>query len=293
MQPLWCIAAEPPRSLVTTTSILADALRNVASPDSEVVPLMKEGTDPHTYKASPGDLRTISTASLLFINGLHLEGRLSETLTKLQKRTKVYVATDFVPREALRELAPGSQVFDPHIWFDISLWIPVVKGMGDALAQLDPERALDYQRRTAEYLAKLRELHDWCTSQIATIPSQRRILITAHDAFGYFGRAYDMRVFGIQGLSTESEPTIQSINSLVGLITTQRVPTVFIESSVSPRAVRALLEGVRAQGATVSEGPQLFSDSLGPPGTEAGTYIGMVRHNVSAITKALSGAGAL
>jgi manganese/zinc/iron transport system substrate-binding protein len=273
---------------VTTTSILADTVRNLASPDSQVVSLMTEGTDPHTYKASPGDLRLLSTATILVTNGLHLEGRLSETLAKLQKRMKVHVAADAIPPDALRELEPGTHIFDPHIWFDPSLWTLVAKGIGDALAQLDPEREADYKHRTDEYTTRLNELHRWSAAQIATIPAHRRTLITAHDAFGYFGRAYDVKVFGIQGLSTESEPTIQTINSLVNLIVTQRVPAVFIESSVSPRAVRALLEGARAQGITTAEGPQLFSDSLGSPDTEAGTYIGMVRHNVEAITTALS-----
>lgn len=249
---------------------------------------MREGTDPHTYKASPGDLRALSDASILFVNGLHLEGRLSETLVKLQKRMKVHVAADALARDKLRELEPGTQAFDPHIWFDPSLWALAVEGIGAALAQLDPERAADYKRRTNEYTSKLLELHNWSATQIATIPAHRRILITAHDAFGYFGRAYDVKVYGIQGLSTESEPTIQTINSLVNLIVTERVPAVFIESSVSPRAVRALLEGARAQGVATNEGPQLFSDSLGPPNTDAGTYLGMVRHNVEAITKALS-----
>jgi manganese/zinc/iron transport system substrate-binding protein len=286
--PLAHSATEPPRLIVTTTSILADAVRSIASPESTVIALMREGTDPHTYKASPGDLRILSDASILFVNGLHLEGRLSETLVKLQRRMKVHTAADAVRRDKLRELVPGTQAFDPHIWFDPSLWALAVEGIGAALAQLDPERAPDYKRRTNEYTSKLLELHTWSAARIATIPAQRRILITAHDAFGYFGRAYDVKVFGIQGLSTESEPTIQTINSLVNLIVTERVPAVFIESSVSPRAVRALLEGARAQGVTTLEGPQLFSDSLGPPNTDAGTYLGMVRHNVEAITTALS-----
>jgi manganese/zinc/iron transport system substrate-binding protein len=249
---------------------------------------MREGTDPHTYKASPGDLRLISTASILFINGAHLEGRLSDTLVKLQGRMPVHIATDAIPPDRLRELEPGTKVFDPHVWFDPTLWSLVVKGIGEALVKLDPERAADYKRRTDEYTAKLHELHLWSAAQIATIPAHRRMLITAHDAFGYFGRAYDIKVFGIQGLSTESEPTMQTINSLVNLIVTNHIPAVFIESSVSPRAVRALLEGAQARGVATREGPQLFSDSLGPPQTDAGTYIGMVRHNVVAITKALS-----
>jgi manganese/zinc/iron transport system substrate-binding protein len=231
----------------------------------------------------------ISQASVLFSNGLNLEGRLQEALERLKTRKAVYAVAEMIPHEKLREVSPGTGIFDPHIWFDVSLWALATTEIGQTLATLDPDRSADYLQRAALYTTRLEELHRWCTQSIASIPSDQRVLITAHDAFGYFGRAYNIHVLGIQGISTESEPSLSGINKLVDLVVTRHIPAVFVESSVSPRTVQALIEGARRRGAKLTPGKELFSDALGPPNSEQGTYLGMIRYNVSAITEALSG----
>jgi manganese/zinc/iron transport system substrate-binding protein len=249
---------------------------------------MGERVDPHTYKASPGDLRKLSEADIIISNGLHLEGRLADALHKLSARKTVIAAAASIPAERIRRLSTSDQVADPHVWLDPSLWSIVAENLAQALIGFDPDRKDAYQSRLHSYQKNLRTLHEWCMSEIGAIPKERRILITAHDAFGYFGQAYDVDVRGIQGLSTDSEASVRDINRLVSLIVSKRVPAIFVESSVSPRAIEALIEGARAQGVNVSQGGELYSDAIGATGTPEGTYIGMIRHNVTQIKTALS-----
>jgi manganese/zinc/iron transport system substrate-binding protein len=277
--------------VVATTSIIADTAREIAGEDAQVEALMGAGIDPHLYKASPGDLRKLSDASLILYNGLHLEGRLAEVLERLGQRKPTLAITSSIPAEALRPLTSQGTMYDPHVWFDVSLWIEAARAMHEALAQYDPAHAAGYSRRFEQLAEKLRSLHAWCTSELASIPKPRRVLITAHDAFGYFGRAYDIEVLGIQGVSTDSEASVREINTLVQLIVDRKIPAVFVESTISPKAVEALVEGAAARGHAVQIGGQLLSDALGDAGTPQGTYIGMVRHNISTILAALRGPG--
>ena len=269
-----------------TTGMIADAAANVGGDRVAVTALMGEGVDPHLYKASTGDMQRLSTADLILYNGLHLEGRMADQFERLAKKRPTAAVTDTIDEERLRTL-PGTDAHDPHVWFDVSLWMKAVERMRDALIQVDAAGKEAYTKNAAEYLARLDELHTETRDRIAGIPRESRVLITAHDAFGYFGRAYDIEVMGLQGISTESEPSLKDVNVLVDRIVERKVKAVFVESSVAPKNIEALVEGCRARGHEVRIGGQLFSDAMGRAGTPEGTYIGMVRHNVRTIVEAL------
>lgn len=279
------------RRVIATTSMIADAARQVAGDRAEVTALMGPGIDPHLYKASPGDMRTLPTADLILFNGLHLEGRLADTLVKLARTRPMCQVTDAIPEGLLREPPEFDGHFDPHVWFDAELWARVAERIRDALAEIDPEGAATYNANAAAYTARLRELHAWTRAEIAAIPRERRILVTAHDAFGYFGAAYDIEVLAVQGISTDSEASVRDINNLVDTLVRRQVPAVFVESSVPRKTIEALIEGCAARGHAVRIGGELYSDALGPPGSGADDYVGMVRHNVSTIVAALAGKG--
>lgn len=277
-----------PPSVVCTTGMIADAARAIAGEHARVVGLMGEGVDPHLYKATPGDVAQLSAAALVLSNGLHLEGRLGQTLERLDAVRCVPVGEAIDP--ALLRAPPDFAGHpDPHVWFDVSMWSQAIGALGEALAQTDPAHADDFRRRTREYQDQLALLHTQTVAAMATIPPDRRVLITAHDAFGYFGRAYGLEVHAIQGISTESEASLKDVNALVELLVSRRVPAVFFESSVPRKTVESLIEGSRARGHEVTLGGELFSDALGKSGTPEGTYIGMVRHNVTTIVRALGG----
>jgi manganese/zinc/iron transport system substrate-binding protein len=273
-------------TVVATTGMVADVARNVAGDRANVRSLMGEGVDPHLYKASPGDVRALREAGLVLYNGLMLEGRMADVLERLGTAVAV---TDRIPKERLLAAEDYEGHPDPHVWFDVSLWRLVVERVRDALSERDPAGREAYSANAAAYLRRLDELHAWCAAELAPVPAERRVLVTAHDAFGYFGRAYGVEVRGIQGVSTDSEVPLSEVKALVELLVTRRVGAVFVESSVPRRSVEALIEGAAARGHAVVVGGELFSDAMGPEGTPEGTYIGMVRHNVSAIAAALRG----
>jgi manganese/zinc/iron transport system substrate-binding protein len=250
---------------------------------------MGPGVDPHLYKASPNDLRAISQAAIVFHHGLHLEGSMAEAMKKLASRKIVVAVADSIPKEKLRTVSAGGTVYDPHVWFDVSLWSTCADAIRTTLVQYDPHHAHEYTARFEELRGSLNELDSWIRRQIQTIPPEHRLLITAHDAFGYFGRAYDLEVSAIQGVSTESEASLRSINDLVSTIVVRKVPAIFIENTISPKTVEALIQGARAQGHTVKIGGLLLGDSLGDTGTPEESYIGTVRYNVQTITAALAG----
>ncbi len=281
--------ANAPLRVVTTTAMIADAARAVGGSRVQVTSLMGEGVDPHLYKASPGDIRQLSEADLVLFNGLHLEGRMGDVLARLESRTPTVRVTDGITGDRLREPPEFEGESDPHVWFDVGLWVSVVERVREALVAVDPEREPEYRAGAEGYLAQLRELDSWVRSEMGRIPEGRRVLVTAHDAFGYFGDAYGIEVLGVQGISTDSEASIRDINALVDTLVERRVPAVFIESSVPQKTVQALVEGCRSRGHEVVIGGELFSDAMGPSGTPEGTYIGMMRHNVRTITAALSG----
>ena len=286
----WDHAPHNPVRVVCTTGMVADMLRNLGGSHVAVRALMGPGVDPHLYKATPRDVRALTSADVVFYNGLHLEGRLAELLEKLHRWKPAYAVTDGLlqardPR--LRHL-PGAQgVYDPHVWFDVSLWADCARWATEKLVALDPAHAPDYRRNAERYLAALVALDQECRRRLAEIPEGRRVLVTAHDAFGYFGAAYGVEVHGLQGISTLAEADLGSVNELIEMLAARRIKAVFVESSVPVKNIRALVEGCAARGHRVAVGGELYSDALGPEGSDAGTYVGMVRHNLDTIVEAL------
>jgi manganese/zinc/iron transport system substrate-binding protein len=285
-------ASDDPRPVVlVTNNILADAVRQVAGPDLRVEALMGAGTDPHLYKARFSDIRRIEEADIIFYNGLHLEGKLAEILDQMPDRA--IAVADVLSNAELMQSGEEESAIDPHIWFDASLWAKVVRGIGDQLSAFDPPNATSYQQRANEYATQLDLLHLEVDSLMSVIPAEHRILITAHDAFGYFGRAYNLEVRGLQGISTVSEYGIRDVSSLVDFVTERGIPAIFIESGIPPRSIESVIAGARQRGHRVVEGGMLYGDSLGGADEPGSTYIGMIRHNVNTIVKALSQASSL
>jgi manganese/zinc/iron transport system substrate-binding protein len=273
--------------VVTTTGILKDAVLNIVGDAADVESIMGSGVDPHLYKATQGDLNKLTGADMIIYNGLHLEGKMGEVLEKLGRLKTVIVASEGIAPSSLRNSSQFQGSYDPHIWFDVSLWQQVVQHLSKKLQQKDPQHAELYQQQTEAYLQQLATLHEEVKTAIASIPEQQRILITAHDAFGYFGDAYGIQVRGLQGISTVSEFGLQDVSSLVKYIVDNKIKAVFVESSVSPKAIEAVVEGVKDRGHEVRIGGTLYSDALGADGTPEGTYEGMVRYNVRTIVSSL------
>jgi len=272
--------------VVATTTVVADLVRQVGGGQVTVDCLMGPGIDPHSYKATPRDADRLARADLVVASGLHLEGKLAELLAKLGRRVPLVAVADTLPRERLLEVAPD--LYDPHVWFDASLWSGCPAAVAAALGKAHPEGAREYQQRAADYAARLTTLDGELRARIATIPASRRVLVTAHDAFRYFGKAYDIEVVGVQGTSTESEAGLADINRLVELVVSRGIPAVFVETSVSDRNVMALREGARSRGHEVALGGRLYSDSLGGPGSGAETLEDVLRANVETIVAGLS-----
>lgn len=273
--------------VVATTGMVADAVVRIAGERVHLHSLMGPGIDPHLYKATAGDVRAIAAADLILYNGLHLEAATGEVLAEMGRRTRTVAIAESIPVDRrIRSDAFGG-AYDPHVWFDVSLWSQAVRAAADALIAADPPNAAEYEAATREYLAELGELHEWVAREIARIPADQRVLITAHDAFGYFGRAYDVQVEGLQGLSTATEAGTADVQRLANLIAARGIPSVFVETSIPRRTIEAVQAAARARGAVVAIGEPLFSDALGSSGTPEGTYVGMVRHNVRAIVNGL------
>lgn len=277
-----------PKKVVATTGMIADTARNIAGERATVTALMGEGVDPHLYKATPGDMRLLADADLILYNGLHLEGRLGDVLVRMARRVPTVQVTDTIPEDLLHEPPEFAGHYDPHVWFDVRLWKIVAGRIAAALGEIDPEGRDHYRSRLEEYSRTLDELHRWAGERFASIPPERRVLVTAHDAFGYLGSAYGLRVMAIQGISTDSEASIKDINHLVDTVVELKVPAVFVETSVPRKTIEALVEGARARGHRLVIGGELFSDALGRAGTPEGTYVGMIRHNVNTIVAALA-----
>jgi manganese/zinc/iron transport system substrate-binding protein len=272
--------------VVATTTIVADLVRQVAGERVVVDSLMGPGVDPHGYRATPRDADRLARADLVAASGLHLEGRLADLLARLGKTRPVVLVAEAVPADRLLEAGAG--VPDPHIWFDASLWSHAVEPLIAPLSAIDPAGAATYRARAEAYVRKLRALHERLRATFAEIPAERRVLITAHDAFGYLGRGYGIEVVGLQGVSTESEAGLADVNRIVDLVVKRNVPAVFVETSVSDRAVEAMCEGVRARGREIRIGGRLYSDALGEPGSGADTLEGMLVANAETIRLELS-----
>ena len=281
-------AAGGPLRVVATTTVVADLVRQVGGDRVAVECLMAAGIDPHSYKPTPRDADRLAGADLVVASGLHLEGKLADILERLARSRPVVLVGDALPTGDL--IATGGGLFDPHVWFDARLWSRGVAPVAEALAAADPAHAAAHRGRAAAYVARLEALDGRLRTQIAAIPEGRRMLVTAHDAFRYFGRAYGIEVVGVQGASTESEAGLADINRLVDLVVSRGIPAVFIETSVSDRSVAALREGARARGHDVGLGGTLYSDSLGGPGSGAETLEAALEANVAAIVAALAAA---
>ncbi len=278
-----------PLRVVTTTGIIADTAKRVAGRHAEIVALMGPGVDPHLYKASEGDVRRLSEADLILYNGLHLEGKMGDILTRLARTRPVVAVTEEIPQDLLRQPPEFRGQHDPHVWFDVSMWKRTLDPIARELSALDPAHAEEFKANAAAYGKELDALDAWVKQRIESLPPAQRVLVTAHDAFGYFGKRYGMEVVGIQGISTLAEAGLHDVDRVVQLVVDRKVKAAFIESSVPRRSVEAVQATVRSRGHEVQIGGQLFSDSLGGANTPAGTYVGMVRANVDTIVNALKG----
>jgi manganese/zinc/iron transport system substrate-binding protein len=275
--------------VVATTGMVADLVERVGGDRVEVEALMGPGVDPHLYKASEGDVIALAGADAVFYNGLHLEAKVAEVFERMGDRVRTYAVTDGIPRGQLLAPPAFAGAYDPHVWFHVGLWREALAEVRDDLAALDRDHASTYRENAARYDRELAELDTWVRAQTARVPREQRVLVTAHDAFNYFGRAYGFEVRGLQGISTASEAGTRDVRELAEFIADRRIRAVFVETSVSPRAIEAVREAVQSRGFDVGIGEGLFSDAMGEPGTEEGTYPGMVRHNVSAIVAGLLG----
>jgi manganese/zinc/iron transport system substrate-binding protein len=276
--------------IVATTGMVADIVEQVVGVHGHIDSLMGEGVDPHLYKPTASDARNIMNADMVFYSGLLLEGRMTDTFIKAARMGKVvFPVTELIDETFLLEPPEFEGHWDPHVWMDVSAWSQAVDAVAKALCEQDQMHCEEYNSNAKIYKEQLHRLHQYALRSIASIPMNQRILITAHDAFNYFGKAYGIEVVGIQGLSTESEAGIEDVNRLVHLLVDREITSIFVESSVSDRNVNALIEGAASKGHTVVIGGRLFSDAMGKGGTYKGTYIGMIDHNITTITKGLGG----
>jgi len=279
-----------PYTIVATTGMVADIVRQVAGDKADVVSLMGEGVDPHLYKPTRDDVAKLLSADVVFYSGLNLEGRMTDTLTRIGRSGKpVYVVTEKLEPSYLREPPEFAGHYDPHVWMDVAAWSQCVDLVADALEQFDPDNRQFYAANAAEYRSELKQLDVYCRQVIASVPKVRRVLVTAHDAFGYFSRAYDIPVHSVQGISTESEASVRDVNNLIETIVSRQVPAIFVESSVSEKNIKAVIEGADRKGFAVHIGGSLFSDAMGASGSYEGTYMGMLDHNATTIARALGG----
>lgn len=277
-----------PIKVGTTVGMVADIVREVAGDRADVTNIIGSGIDPHVYNPTRGDVAVLLKSDMIFYSGLLLEGQMADVLVKVSRRRPVYAVTELLQSDYLIQDTRTNHD-DPHVWMDVRGWMKAVDVVVDALAAFDPPGADTYRQNGERYREQLRKLDAYARTAIASIPENQRILVTAHDAFNYMSRAYGIEVVGIQGLSTESEAGLKDINRIVDMLVDRQIPAVFVESSVSDKNVRALVEGAASRGHRVRIGGELFSDAMGPPGTYEGTYIGMIDHNVTVIVKALGG----
>jgi manganese/zinc/iron transport system substrate-binding protein len=282
-------AAAADAAAVATVGMIGDVAENVAGDCVEVATLMGPGVDPHVYQASAGDVRLLQQADAILYAGYSLEGQLGEVLERLGER-KPTVAV------APASIDPGDLItvqdiygVDPHLWMDASLWSRIAPTIADTLAEVAPDCAETMRADAEAYQRRLAALHDWITASVASIPEAQRVLVTAHDAFAYYGRAYGLEVRGIQGISTEAEAGIRDIRNVVDLVVDLAVPAVFVESTINPRTIQAVVDAAADRGHEVRVGGELFSDAMGAPGTAEGTYIGMLYANTMRIVEALGG----
>ncbi|MFT7303704.1 MAG: manganese/zinc/iron transport system substrate-binding protein [Akkermansiaceae bacterium] len=274
-------------TIVTTVGMISDVAREIAGDKQDVTNLIGEGIDPHTHQPSKSEIDRLQTAGLVLYNGLFLEGKMGSILKDRTDKGHP-VAAVAEDHDDIELIGEGDHP-DPHLWMDVSLWSKVSERIGSELIKFDPDNKAHYTERTAAYRKKIADLHTYALMVFPTIPQEQRVLVTAHDAFSYLGRAYGIEVRGIQGISTESEAGTKDINDLVNHLVEKKIPAIFVESSVPDKSVKAVIEGAAQQGHTVVIGGELFSDAMGPAGSYEGTYLGMMDHNITTIVNALGG----
>ena len=275
-------------TIVCTTGMLGDAVEQIVGPNVKVITLMGPGVDPHLYKATQGDLKSLTNADVIVYNGLHLEGKMGEIFEKLEKQKHIIVATEGLTKTDYINNTEFQGAQDPHIWFDVALWSKAVQHIGNELIQLSIDSIADqFAKNTEAYRTQLSNLSNQVENELGSLDSNKRILITAHDAFSYFGRAYNFEVKGLQGISTTSEYGLKDVSDLVNYIVDNEIKAVFVESSVSEKSLQAVVEGCLQKNHQVQIGGQLYSDAMGEAGTPEGTYVGMVKHNVKTIVEGL------
>lgn len=274
-------------NVVCTIGMVADAAINVGGDRVAVTSLMGAGVDPHLYTASAGDVRRLQDADLILYSGLHLEAQMGSVLHKMEHDRPVVAVSESIRKARLISDPSFGATYDPHVWFDVTMWMEVVDAVADALISVDPEGIATYEANLAAYQERLTVLEAEVREKLAVIGSKQRVIVTAHDAFNYFGRAYNLDVRGLQGISTETEAGTKDVQDLADFIAENRIPAIFVESSVPRKNVEALQAAVKSRGFDVEIGGELFSDAMGEEGTEDGTYIGMIRHNVDTVAGAL------
>lgn len=281
-----------PVRVTCTTTIVADLVQRVGGDRVSVQTIMGAGVDPHRYQPAPSDIQKLESAHLVFFSGLHLEGKMTDTFEKSSNRMRGFAVTRGIPHNLLREAEPGSEAqHDPHVWFDVKLWMKCVDCVREELSNLDPTGAEQYRKNAEKYLQELEALDAEIRVKLHSVELHKRVLVTSHDAFGYFGRAYGYEVRGLQGVSTASETGIADRQSLANYLGKNRIPAVFTETSTPPDGLRSVLETCRRdykhEVKLIGGDSALYSDALGEPGTPGGTYPGMIRHNVNVIVEAL------
>ncbi|NJC25709.1 metal ABC transporter solute-binding protein, Zn/Mn family [Neolewinella antarctica] len=280
-------AADGRLKIVTTTTMITDLVKNIGGDSVSVQGLMGSGVDPHLYKASEGDVTKLTSADVVFYSGLHLEGKLVDVFEKMGRTTNTIALAEALNKDGLIGSEYFASNYDPHIWFNIEYWKQLTAYLTEQLSELDPQHADFFRANEVAYLRKLDALETDVRATITTLPAEKRVLVTAHDAFNYFGQEYGFEVVGLQGLSTATEAGVQDVQKLARLIIDKQVKAIFVETSVPRRTIEALQQAVKADGFDVAIGGTLYSDALGSAGTDEGTYLGMFTHNVNTIVNAL------
>ncbi|WP_170562215.1 metal ABC transporter solute-binding protein, Zn/Mn family [Ruegeria atlantica] len=279
--------AEAPLKVVATTGMIADAARQIGGDQVEVKGLMGPGVDPHAYRQTRSDIVAMTRADLILWHGLYLEAQMEDFFHDLGRKRPVVAVAEGVDKSKLRAHDDYADKYDPHVWMSPAVWRDVVVEVQGALTDARPEAAATFAANTQAFLAEIDQLEAYGKQVLSNVPENSRVLVTAHDAFGYFGEEYGYVVLGIQGISTQSEAGLNRIGELVDTLVDKQLTAVFVESSVSDRSMRALIEGAASKGHEVGIGGELYSDAMGEPGTYEGTYIGMLDHNISVIAGAL------
>lgn len=273
--------------VVTTTGQIADAIKEIGGEHLTVTALMGPGVDPHLYKATQSDLKKLEDAEVIFYNGLHLEGQLLDIFEQMSKEKAVFAVAENLDKKHLLTAEEDTALYDPHVWFELDLWKEVLDGISKTLVQEYPEYKDDFEANKAAYLNELDEFKMYAQERISEVPDNQRILVTAHDAFNYFGASQGFKVRGLQGLSTDSEYGVKDVQEMVDFLVANNIKAIFVESSVSDKAMTAVIEGAKQKGHDIVIGGELFSDAMGAEGTKEGTYLGMYQHNIDTIVDAL------